>query len=196
MMTGMKICLVFAPKSDINKLLSKPNPVKKSTGASKAMFDLQANRNLDISLTQSISNEVNAVSVTENDSVIVNLVNQMILNAIEEDASDIHIEIFNNGEEASIRFRRDGNMEHFANFPRGYHKAVVSRIKIMANLDISEMRRPQDGKISINLPDGGHSDLRVATIPTMPGVEFVTIRVLSSGEPLSLSDFSQGEKSV
>jgi type II secretory ATPase GspE/PulE/Tfp pilus assembly ATPase PilB-like protein len=87
-------------------------------------------------------------------------------------------------------------MEDFEDFPRAYHKAVVSRIKVMSGMDISETRRPQDGKISFSIPNGGRVDLRVVTIPSTPGVEFVTIRILSSGEPLPLGDLGMTNRDL
>lgn len=196
LMAGMKICLVYAPLREISSFLNKNKFANQSTGASKEEFHNQAKRSIDSSQAQTVTMEPLSINVSEHDSIIVNLVNQMILNAIQEEASDIHIEIFNNDGESSIRFRRDGNLEHFANFPRAYHKAVVSRIKIMSRLDISEMRRPQDGKISFDMPNVGSINLRVATIPTMPGVEFVTMRVLSSGEPLTLGSLGMSKQSM
>jgi type II secretory ATPase GspE/PulE/Tfp pilus assembly ATPase PilB-like protein len=187
-MTGMKISLVFAPADEIIKYFNVHGVASRHTGASKQAFRNQASRDTDFSYGPSVDTAIVITDVSENDSVIINLVNQMILNAIQEAASDIHIELFNDGRESSVRFRRDGNMEDFENFPRIYHKAVVSRIKIMSNMDISETRRPQDGKISFTMPNGGQVDLRVVTIPASPGVEFVTIRILSSGEPLPLGE--------
>ncbi|MFA6971756.1 MAG: ATPase, T2SS/T4P/T4SS family [Gallionella sp.] len=188
MMTGMKIGLAFAPMGEIINRFNAHGLGNKSTGASKEEFRYQAKRDMDLPPGQIAYAEIISTDVSENDSIIINLVNQMILNAIQEVASDIHIELFNDGEESSVRFRRDGNMEDFEDFPRSYHKAVVSRIKIMAGLDISETRRPQDGKISFSVPNNGRVDLRVVTIPSTPGVEFITIRILSSGDPLPLGD--------
>ena len=185
-MTDMKISLVFAPANEISQHLNVHGFSVKHTGASKEEFRIQARRDMDFPPGQPTFAETISTDVSENDSVIINLVNQMILNAIQETASDIHIELFQGVEGSSVRFRRDGNMEDFEEFPRIYHKAVVSRIKIMSGMDISETRRPQDGKIAFSLPDGGRVDLRVVTIPASPGVEFVTIRILSSGEPLPL----------
>ena len=196
MMTGMKIDVVFAPMHEIVNFLNKRGSGKKRTGLAKEEFRNLATSDLDFPLGNPIVEDVAIADVTENDSIIVNLVNQMILNAIQESASDIHIELFNNGEESSVRFRRDGNMEDFADFPRAYHKAVVSRIKIMASMDISETRRPQDGKISFSIPNDGKIDLRVVTIPATPGVEFVTIRLLASGEPLPLGELGMAKRDV
>jgi type II secretory ATPase GspE/PulE/Tfp pilus assembly ATPase PilB-like protein len=200
-MTGMKVNLVFAPKHEIiNRLnihgFAKGGVAKKSIGAAKEEFRNLARRDMDTLLDQPLDEDIVTSDVSENDSTIVNLVNQMIINAIEEEASDIHIELFNDGKEARIRFRRDGNMEHFSDYPRTYHKAVVSRIKIMSGLDISEKRRPQDGKISFSIPHGKRVDLRVATIPAMLGVEFVTIRILASGEPLPLGKLGMANHDI
>lgn len=197
-MTGMKISLVFAPPDEMSKYFNVHGVASRHTGASKQEFRNQAGRDMDFSYGPPVDTAIVSADVSENDSVIINLVNQMILNAIQEGASDIHIELFNDGKESSVRFRRDGNMEDFEDFPRIYHKAVVSRIKIMSNMDISETRRPQDGKISFTMPNGGQVDLRVVTIPATPGVEFVTIRILSSGEPLPLGvlGFAQRDMAV
>jgi type II secretory ATPase GspE/PulE/Tfp pilus assembly ATPase PilB-like protein len=195
-MTGMKVSLVYAPMHEIINRLNIHGFGKRSTGATKEEFRNLAMKDTDFPAGKPVAEEIVGTDVSENDSIIVNLVNQMILNAIQEEASDIHIELFNDGEEASIRFRRDGNMEHFSGFPRAYHKAVVSRIKIMSGLDISEMRRPQDGKISFNIPNDGRVDLRVATIPAMLGAEFVTIRILPSGEPLPLGNLGMANRDM
>jgi type II secretory ATPase GspE/PulE/Tfp pilus assembly ATPase PilB-like protein len=195
-LTGMKICLVYAPKHEIVNRLNLHGLGKKSSGASKEAFRIQASRDMETPQGQSAAVEKFSIDVSENDSIIVNLVNQMILNAIQETASDIHIEMFNDSEESCVRFRRDGNMEDFEDFPRAYHKAVVSRIKVMAGMDISETRRPQDGKISFIAPHGEKVDLRVVTIPSTPGVEFVTIRILASGEPLPLVELGMASRDM
>jgi type II secretory ATPase GspE/PulE/Tfp pilus assembly ATPase PilB-like protein len=191
--TGMKVRPVFAPKLDILNRLNIFGSYMNSSGVAKEKFRNLAKSDLIFSPEKTTTLPPD---VSENDSIIVNLVNQMILSAIKEEASDIHIELFNDNEAARIRFRRDGHMTHFSDFPRVYHKAVVSRIKIMSELDISEMRRPQDGKISFNIPSGNRVDLRVSTIPARPGVEFVTIRILSSGEPLPLGVLGMTNKDV
>ena len=189
-LTKLKITPVFVLRNDIVNCL-KMHGFSMSKGEAIA-----ESRNLAAYSSPSM-HEVTAYSdVSENDSVIINLVNKMILNGIEAGASDIHIESFQGKTESSIRFRRDGHMENFSGFPSSYHNAVVSRIKIMSGLDISEERRPQDGKIAFNAPDGRRIELRVATIPTMRGTEFVTIRILASGEPLPLLDLGMAERDL
>ncbi|GAG27341.1 unnamed protein product, partial [marine sediment metagenome] len=106
----------------------------------------------------------------------IKFVNYLISNAVREGASDIHIE----PKEKSMktRFRIDGVLFEMKQSPLNMHPAIVSRIKIMANLDISERRLPQDGKIKVNV--GGRAiDLRVSILPTNHG-EKVVIRVLDS----------------
>lgn len=196
MLTGMKVIPVFAPMHEIVRRINLHDSGKKSTEEVKAEFFNLTKNDVADPVVQPVADETSNSDVSESDSIIVNLVNQMLIHAIQEGTSDIHIELFNDGAEASIRLRRDGRMEHFASFPRVYHKAVVSRIKIMAGLDISDKRRPQDGKISFNVPHGGRVDLRVATIPATQGVEFVTIRILASGDPLPLDTLGMANRDV
>lgn len=131
--------------------------------------------------------------ISEDDATVVGLVNKMISDAAACGASDIHLEAFPAAATTRIRFRRDGNMEDYSEYTAAYHEAVVSRIKIMADLDISERRKPQDGKISFPSPGLGRLDLRVATIPTTRGIETVTIRILPGGEPIPLSEIGMSK---
>lgn len=195
-LTGFKTISVFTPRHEIINRL-KMHGFGMSTGEAKEEFRNLAKQATTDFFTNTPAVEESVFSdVSENDSTIISLVNKMILNAIEVGASDIHIELFQGRTESSIRFRRDGYLENFSDFPSAYHNAVVSRIKIMSGLDISEKRRPQDGKISFSAPDGRRVDLRVATMPTTRGAEFVTIRILSSGEPLPLLELGMEERDM
>lgn len=109
-----------------------------------------------------------------NDAPIVKLVNHLLLQAVKENASDIHIESFE--KELRIRYRIDGNMYQRVIPPKRYQGAIVSRIKIMANLNIAEKRVPQDGRIQIKIADKA-IDLRVSVLPCNFG-ERVAIRLL------------------
>jgi type II secretory ATPase GspE/PulE/Tfp pilus assembly ATPase PilB-like protein len=126
------------------------------------------------------------IVVGEEDSAVVQLVNKIILDAIERKASDIHIEPFPDKENTQVRMRVDGSCRVYQSFPHQFRKAVVSRIKIMADLDISEQRKPQDGKIKFKKFGGKDIEIRVATIPTQGGMEDVVLRLLGSDEPLTL----------
>ncbi|BCA55201.1 putative Type IV pilus assembly protein PilB [Nitrospira sp. KM1] len=130
--------------------------------------------------------------VNENDSAIVRLANQIIVEAYRKEASDIHIEPYSDRKETSVRFRIDGTCSTYMRVPATYRRALVSRIKIMASLDISERRKPQDGKIRFKLGDDRPLELRVATLPTAGGNEDVALRLLSAKEslPLEAMEFS------
>ena len=118
---------------------------------------------------------------------MVRLVNEMIGEAQRVHASDIHIES-NPGEAlTAIRFRRDGDLEPYLWLPAKLRAPLVSRLKIMARLDIAERRRPQDGKIDFAEFGGRPLELRVAVMPTHDGLEDVVLRLLESAKPLPLS---------
>ena len=124
--------------------------------------------------------------IGEEDSMVVKLVNKIILDAHARGASDIHIEPFPGKENTQIRTRVDGDCVVYQTIPFSCRNAVVSRIKIMSDLDIAERRKPQDGKIKFKKSDGRDIELRVATLPTQGGVEDVVMRLLDTGEPLPL----------
>jgi type II secretory ATPase GspE/PulE/Tfp pilus assembly ATPase PilB-like protein len=124
--------------------------------------------------------------LTEHDSAIVRLANHLITEADRLGASDIHIEPYSAGRDTAVRFRVDGTCFTYLRIPAGYRRAIVSRIKIMANLDIAERRKPQDGKIRHRLTRTREIELRVATLPTAGGNEDVTLRLLTAKEPIPL----------
>jgi len=124
--------------------------------------------------------------VGEEDSVVVQLVNKIIVDADERRVSDIHIEPYSGRLKTVVRFRVDGQCYVYQKIPPTYRNAIISRIKIMSDLDIAERRKPQDGKIKFKRYGGRNIELRVATIPTQGGVEDVVLRILNAGEPLPL----------
>lgn len=125
--------------------------------------------------------------VEQSDNSLVRLINTMIIEAHAQGVSDIHIETYPGREKVRIRFRKDGQMKPYLELPHTYRNAMIARIKIMCDLDISERRKPQDGKINFARFSGQHKlELRVATIPTTNGLEDVVMRLLSSARPLPL----------
>jgi len=124
--------------------------------------------------------------VTESDSAIMQLVNKIINDAYTRRTSDIHIEPNVGKKNVEVRFRVDGDCALYQTVPYSYRAALVSRIKIMSNLDITIKRIPQDGKIKFKRSAGDEIELRVATIPTQGGVEDVVMRILAKGETLPL----------
>ncbi|MBH9552097.1 Flp pilus assembly complex ATPase component TadA [Inhella sp. 4Y17] len=125
--------------------------------------------------------------IEQSDNSLVRLINSMILEAHARGVSDIHIECQPGLEKVQVRFRRDGVMSPYLELPPTYRHAVVARIKVMCDLDISEKRKPQDGKINFARFSPQHRlELRVATIPTTHGLEDVVLRLLASSKPLEM----------
>ena len=132
--------------------------------------------------------------LTEDDSAIVQLVNKIILDGYKKNCSDIHIEPQLGKLGAEIRFRIDGACQKYQTVPYQYKRAVVSRLKIMSDLDISERRKPQDGKIQFKKYAPLDIELRVATLPTVGGEEDIVMRILAAGEPIPLDAMGMSER--
>ncbi len=120
------------------------------------------------------------------DNELVKLVNKIIVDAYHQGASDIHVEPMPGKGKTGVRFRKDGTLVNYIEVPAAYRQPLVTRLKIMCDLDISEKRRPQDGKIKFKKFGPLDIELRVATIPTAGGVEDVVMRILAAGEPIPL----------
>jgi type II secretory ATPase GspE/PulE/Tfp pilus assembly ATPase PilB-like protein len=120
------------------------------------------------------------------DNELVKLVNKIIVDAYHQGASDIHVEPMPGKGKTGVRFRKDGTLTNYIEVPAAYRQPLVTRLKIMCDLDISEKRRPQDGKIKFKKFGPLDIELRVATIPTAGGVEDVVMRILAAGEPIPL----------
>jgi type II secretory ATPase GspE/PulE/Tfp pilus assembly ATPase PilB-like protein len=132
--------------------------------------------------------------VNEEDSAIVQLVNKMIVDAYNRGGSDIHIEPRHGKAHALIRIRIDGACQLYQTLPYTYKRAIVSRLKIMSDLDIAERRLPQDGKIKFKKYAPLDIELRVATIPTAGQNEDVVMRLLAAGKPLPLDAMGMSER--
>jgi type II secretory ATPase GspE/PulE/Tfp pilus assembly ATPase PilB-like protein len=120
------------------------------------------------------------------DNEVVKFVNKVILEAYQKKASDIHIEPGQGKENVGVRLRIDGSLVPYIDAPRHLRQAIVARIKIMSDLDISETRRPQDGKIPFKKFGPLDIELRVATLPSAGGVEDVVMRILAGGEAIPM----------
>lgn len=127
-----------------------------------------------------------AHQVSDNDSLVVRLVNKMILDAQKMGASDIHIEAYPEQQPTLVRLRVDGDLREYLRLPFVLRAPLLSRLKIMANLDISEHRMPQDGKIDFSRFGPTRLELRVAVLPTTNGLEDIVMRLLASSKPIPL----------
>jgi type II secretory ATPase GspE/PulE/Tfp pilus assembly ATPase PilB-like protein len=133
--------------------------------------------------------------IDETDSGIVKLANTLIIEAYQRGASDIHVEPDGPRNPCTIRLRIDGDCQKFMEIPGQHRNALVQRLKIMAKLDISERRKPQDGKIRFKYSKGT-IELRVATIPTANANEDVVMRILAASKPLPLDKMGFSDRNL
>ena len=148
--------------------------------------------NLDAPETEDA--EPNAEVLKLENSGVVSLINRIIVDAYRMNCSDIHIEPYPGKSGAEIRFRVDGYCRRYKIIPYNHKRTLISRIKIMADLDISERRKPQDGKILFRKFYPLDIELRVATMPTAGGEEDVVMRILTAGEPMALGSMGMKER--
>ncbi len=160
-MTGYEIRVAVAPPDDIAALVSRLDRLEDVVDESSAVAEEE-------------DAEVVALHETSDDAPVIKLVNQLVGQAVERGASDLHLAP--DGREMRVRFRIDGVLQDITSVPRRMAAGVVSRIKIMAELNIAEKRIPQDGRVGL-VVDGRHVDLRVVTLPSVHG-EGVVMRVL------------------
>ena len=126
-------------------------------------------------------------AVEQSDNTLVRLINSMIIEAHTQGVSDIHIECPPGREKVRIRFRHDGVLRPYLELPASYRNAMLARLKIMCDLDISERRKPQDGKMNFSrFHQGLKLELRLVTIPTNSNLEDAVLRLLSSSTTFPL----------
>jgi type II secretory ATPase GspE/PulE/Tfp pilus assembly ATPase PilB-like protein len=177
---GMTIRYSVGLRRDIEQFLH----LARGQGTSGSIGAILGELVNDISLEPAIDSLSSGID--ENDSAIVRLTNQVIAEADRLGASDIHIEPYEDREDLAVRLRIDGMCSTFMRIPAIYRRAIVSRIKVMANLDIAERRKPQDGKIRYRLTKDREVELRVATLPTSGQEEDVVLRLLTAKQPMPL----------
>ncbi|MDH3393957.1 MAG: GspE/PulE family protein, partial [Desulfobulbaceae bacterium] len=177
-----------ALKDDIEKMIAdyRSTPSKGTQRAAEKSFSDIIDDMKDQDIRLPLPGEESDLEAAE-DSAIVMLVRKIIEDAYQQNASDIHLEPYGLRRDGEVRFRIDGRCVNVLSIPKNHIKAVVSRLKILAKLDISERRKPQDGKIKFTATSGREIELRVATIPTVDGNEDVVLRVLAGSEPLPLN---------
>ena len=172
MFTGMDIKVGITSPSEIDLNLERLYTIQDSL--EDASIELMDSSVEDLDLTQAMG------EVNPDDAPVIQLVNNVIEQAVRDGASDIHIEPFEKG--TRVRYRIDGQLFNAYDFPKQLHPAVSSRMKIMSGMDISEKRRPQDGRILLRVL-GRRVDLRVSSLPTIYG-EKIVIRILDQGNAM------------
>jgi type II secretory ATPase GspE/PulE/Tfp pilus assembly ATPase PilB-like protein len=189
-LAGGKLIPVMAPGAEIRTALE-------TAYAQAAAFDAavgSAEKDVGVEqLTLRLANEAGAEEAVDAqaahiDSTLVKLVNKIIIDAVEQNASDIHVEANAGTKNMRVRFRKDGVLMPYLEVPAKFRAAVISRLKVMSQLDISERRKPQDGKITFRRAAAPDVELRIATIPTVNALEDVVMRVLAAATPKPLTE--------
>lgn len=174
--TGCTVQPVMSPEKDIQKAIDANYSDK--GGLSAIVKGMEEDSDLEVVAAEDGPSESDLLSAIQ-DKPLVKLVDSIIGDAIRMGASDIHFEMYENS--IRVRYRIDGELQEMDALPFKYRAAIVSRIKIMAELDISERRLPQDGRIKVKV-QGRKIDLRVSSLPTIFG-EKVVMRIL---DPMAL----------
>jgi type IV pilus assembly protein PilB len=177
MATGLNCHVAVAPASDIDALIGKLATLHSTVA--EAIDEHEEEEE-----AEGEQAEITDIRASAEDAPVIKLVNSILGQAVAEGASDIHFE--REEQEMRIRFRIDGVLQETARVPKRMVSGVISRIKIMSELDIAEKRIPQDGRVGITL-DGRRVDLRVTTLPTQRG-EGASIRILDESSALRTLD--------
>ena len=173
-MTGYEVRVAVAPPEDIATLISRLDRLE----------DVVAEQDGQIEELEQGDAEVVDLRETSEDAPVIKLVNQIVAQAVEQGASDVHLAP--DGRELRVRFRVDGVLHDATTVPRRMAAGVISRVKIMAELNIAEKRLPQDGRVGLTV-DGRHVDLRVVTLPSVHG-EAIVMRVLDKESVVTTLD--------
>lgn len=168
---GMPVSPVLVSPAVIEDAINKVYDRTQST-AEKMMDDLEEEESLDV-IAHELEEPTDILEATD-EAPIIRLVNSLLYQAVKERASDIHIEPFE--KDLSVRFRVDGILHEIIRPPKRFQNSIISRVKIMAKLNIAEKRLPQDGRIRVKIA-GKDIDIRISTVPTTFG-ERVVMRLL------------------
>ncbi|MBI4636771.1 MAG: GspE/PulE family protein [Candidatus Rokubacteria bacterium] len=192
LLSGYKIQLAVGLKKDILQYLGVAGG-EQAGGSKESISNILGE--LQAEDAPGASDDASGYDVDENDSSIIRLTNQMIIDAYKARASDIHVEPYGPQKDVLVRFRIDGSCREYQKVPGTFRRAMAARLKIMAMLDIAERRKPQDGKIKFRMQDR-EIELRVATIPTAGGNEDVVMRILAASEPIPIDKLGMTERNL
>lgn len=193
--SGKQVCEVVVTPSQLEAYIPTYLDRVESRQVAAEMDNILKLLNADDAQLGVENESTEVLQVTDSDNAIIKLANQIIIDAYRQGASDIHVEP--NGKERTtmVRFRVDGDCRTYQEIPSMYRLPLVARFKIMAKLDISERRKPQDGKIRFMVGER-QIELRVATIPTVNNNEDLVLRILAASKPLPLSSMGLSQRNL
>ena len=195
LLPNQKIVFSVGFKEDVDKYINHffdPRAETTSTTDFQELDDIIP----DVAFEEEEEIEEDIVGLDESSSQVVKFVDQVLVTAFRNDASDIHIEPSPVTRKTTIRFRTDGVCHEYIQVPNAMAPAIVSRLKIMSELDIAEKRLPQDGKIKLKRKGIPEFELRVSTMPTAGRFEDVVLRILTRSNNFKLDDIGVRERNL
>jgi len=195
LMTGQKINFAVGTKEDIEKFIHHffdPRVEKLAGNVLENLDEIIP----DISFEEEEEIEDDIAGLDESSSQVVKFVDQVLVAAFRNKASDIHVEPSGITRKTTIRFRTDGVCHEYIQVPNAMAPAIVSRLKIMADLDIAERRRPQDGKITFKRKGIQEFELRISTMPTAGKFEDAVLRILTTSRTPKLEEIGLNERNL
>jgi len=195
LMTNQKVILSVGFKEDVNKYINYFFNPRAGTATSTDFEDLD-NIIPDVTFEEEDEIEEDITGLDESSSQVVKFVDQVLVTAFRNDASDIHIEPSPVTRKTTIRFRTDGVCHEYIQVPNTMAPAIVSRLKIMSELDIAEKRLPQDGKIKLKRKGVPEFELRVSTMPTAGRFEDVVLRILTRSNSFNLDEIGLRQRNL
>ena len=195
LMPNQKINIAVGFKEDIDKFINYFFDPKAETLTDNVFEDLD-DIIPDISFEEEEEVEEDIKGLDESSSQVVKFVDQVLVTAYRNKASDIHIEPSMITRKTTIRFRTDGVCHEYIQVPNAMAPAIVSRLKIMADLDIAERRLPQDGKIRLKRKGIPEFELRMSTMPTAGRFEDAVLRILTKSGTLKLDEIGLKERNL
>ena len=195
LMSNQKIRFSVGFKEDIDKYISHFFDPRSETSVTTNFDDLD-DIIPDVAFEEEEEVEEDTTGLDEASSQVVKFVDQVLVTAYRQGASDIHIEPSPVSRKTLIRFRTDGVCQEYIQVPNAMAPAIVSRLKIMADLDIAERRRPQDGKIKLKRKGIPEFELRVSTMPTAGRFEDVVLRILASSTSYKIDEIGLNDRNL
>jgi type II secretory ATPase GspE/PulE/Tfp pilus assembly ATPase PilB-like protein len=195
LMPNQKIIFSVGFKEDVDRYINHFFDPR-AESASTANFDELDDIIPDVTFEEEEELEDDIASLDESSSQVVKFVDQVLITAFRQDASDIHIEPSPTTRKTTIRFRTDGVCHEYIQVPNSMAPAIVSRLKIMSELDIAEKRLPQDGKIKLRRKGIPEFELRVSTMPTAGKFEDVVLRILTRANNYKLDEIGVRDRNL
>ena len=195
LMNNQKIMFCVGIKEDIEKYINHFFDPSRERISDTTLDDLDEIIP-DVTFEEEDELEDDAMVMDESSSQVVKFVDQVLVTAFRSNVSDIHIEPSPSSRKTTIRFRTDGVCHEYIQVPNNMAPAIISRLKIMAELDIAEKRLPQDGKIKMRRKGIPEFELRISTMPTAGRFEDAVMRILTRSGTLKLDEIGLSDRNL